>query len=163
MAPNVPPLDPNALDGNGTGVNPLDPPNTGDGEPLRPDNPNAGLSNNDGTGNPIDPTKPVETAPGGATTAPTGDQSATPTHPALPTDPAPTAETATPSTTVAPAGADKSPTGTTTATVAAAKSPTLAKTGASFWPLAGFAVGLAGIGGTLLGGRVLNKVRLRVK
>nr|WP_296530900.1 hypothetical protein [uncultured Actinomyces sp.] len=164
VAPNVPPLDPNALDGNGTGVNPLDPPNTGDGEPLeRPDNPNAGLSNNDGTGNPIDPTKPVETAPGGATTAPTGDQSATPTHPALPTDPAPAAETATPSTTVAPAGADKSPTGTTTATVAAAKSPTLAKTGASFWPLAGFAVGLAGIGGALLGGRVMQKARLHVK
>lgn len=163
-APNVPALDPNALDGNGTGVNPLDPPNTGDGEPLvRPDNPNAGLSNNDGTGNPIDPTKPVETVPGGATTAPTGDQSAAPTRPALPTDPAPAAETATPSTTVAPAGADKSPTGTTTATVAAAKSPTLAKTGASFWPLAGFAVGLAGIGGALLGGRVMQKARLRMK
>ena len=68
-----------------------------------------------------------------------------------------------PSVTVAPAGADKSPTGTITATVAAAKSPTLAKTGASFWPLAGFAVGLAGIGGTLLGGRVMQKARLRVK
>lgn len=162
--PNVPALDPNALDGNGTGVNPLDPPNTGDGEPLvRPDNPNAGLSNNDGTGNPIDPTKPVETAPGGATTAPTGDQATAPTHPALPTDPAPATETAAPSTTVAPAGADKSPTGTATATVAAAKSPTLAKTGASFWPLAGFAVGLAGIGGTLLGGRVMQKARLRMK
>ena len=158
----MPALDPNALDGNGTGVNPLNPPNTGDGEPLvRPDNPNAGLSNNDGTGNPIDPTKPVETAPGGATTAPTGDQSATPTRPALPTDPAPTGETTAPSVTVAPAGADKSPTGT--ATVAAAKSPTLAKTGASFWPLAGFAVGLAGIGGTLLGGRVMQKARLRMK
>lgn len=164
VAPNVPPLDPNALDGNGTGVNPLDPPNTGDGEPLeRPDNPNEGLSNNDGTGNPIDPTKPVETAPGGATTAPTGDQAVAPTRPALPTDPAPAAETTAPSTTVAPAGADKSPTGTTTATVAAAKSPTLAKTGASFWPLAGFAVGLAGIGGTLLGGRVVQKARLRMK
>lgn len=164
VAPNVPPLDPNALDGNGTGVNPLDPPNTGDGEPLeRPDNPNEGLSNNDGTGNPIDPTKPVEAAPGGATTAPTGDQAATPTRPALPTDPAPTGETAAPSVTVAPAGADKSPTGTATATVAAAKSPTLAKTGASFWPLAGFAVGLAGIGGTLLGGRVMQKARLRMK
>lgn len=164
VAPNVPPLDPNALNGNGTGVNPLDPPNTGDGEPLeRPDNPNEGLSNNDGTGNPVDPTKPVETAPGSATTAPTGDQSVAPTRPALPTDPAPAAETAVPSATVAPAGADKSPTGTATATVAAAKSPTLAKTGASFWPLAGFAVGLAGIGGTLLGGRVMQKARLRVK
>lgn len=164
VAPNVPALDPNALDGNGTGVNPLDPPNTGDGEPLkRPDNPNAGLSNNDGTGNPIDPTKPVETAPNGAAATPSGDQSATPTRPALPTDPAPTGETATPSATVAPAGADKSPTGTTTTTVAASKSPTLAKTGASFWPLAGFAVGLAGIGGTLLGGRVMQKARLRVK
>ena len=164
VAPNVPALDPNALDGNGTGVNPLDPPNTGDGEPLeRPDNPNEGLSNNDGTGNPIDPTKPVETAPGGATAAPTGDQSVAPARPALPTDPSPAAETATPSATVAPAGADKSPTGTTTATVTASKSPTLAKTGASFWPLAGFAVGLAGIGGTLLGGRVMQKARLRVK
>lgn len=163
-APNVPALDPNALDGNGTGVNPLDPPNTGDGEPLeRPNNPNEGLSNNDGTGNPVDPTKPVETAPGGATTAPTEDQSVAPTRPALPTDPAPAAETTAPSVTVAPAGADKSPTGTANATVAAAKSPTLAKTGASFWPLAGFAVGLAGIGGTLLGGRVMQKARLRVK
>lgn len=164
VAPNVPPLDSNALDGNGTGVNPLDPPNTGDGEPLeRPDNPNAGLSNNDGTGNPVDPAKPVETAPGGATTTPTGDQSVAPTRPALPTDPAPAAETTAPSVTVAPAGADKSPTGTANAAVAAAKSPTLAKTGASFWPLAGFAVGLAGIGGTLLGGRVMQKARLRVK
>ena len=40
--------------------------------------------------------------------------------------------TAAPSVMVAPAGADKSPTGTTTATVAAAESPTLTKTGASF-------------------------------
>jgi len=47
--------------------------------------------------------------------------------------------------------------------VAAAKSPTLAKTGASFWTLAGFAVGLAGIGCALLGGRVMQKARLRVK
>lgn len=145
-------------------MNPLDPPNTGDGEPLeRPDNPNAGLSNNDGTGNPIDPTKPVEAAPGDTAAAPTGDQATMQTSPALPTDPAAPAAAEATGTTVAPAGADKSPTGTANATVAAAKSPTLAKTGASFWPLVGFTVGLAGIGGTLLGGRVMQKARLRVK